>query len=149
MQIKSRVFGSIDIDEARVVSLTEPMPGFASLKRFAVLDPEPESPFKWFQSLDDGNICFLIADPAEFFPDYHVELPTARFADLALERVEDAVVAVVLTAGEDLRKTTANLLAPLIFNSGKGVARQVILEGSGYPVRARLFEEPRQVAHGG
>lgn len=149
MQIQSRVFGLIDVDEAEVVNLTEPMPGFGALKRFVVLDPEPDSPFKWFQSLEDGNVCFLIADPAEFFSDYHVELPGNRLADLQLEQSQDAVVAVVLTAGQDLRKTTANLLAPLIFNPGKGLARQVILEGSGYPVRARLFDEPQQSVRAG
>lgn len=149
MQIQSRVFGAIDVDDAQVVNLTEPMPGFPALKRFVLLDPDPGSPFKWFQSLDDGNVCFLIADPREFFPDYRVEISGTRLSDLNLAEEQDAVVAVVLTAGEDLRRTTANLLAPLIFNAEKGLARQVILDGSGHPVRARLFEELKEAALGG
>lgn len=149
MQINSRVFGSIEIDEARVVNLTEPMPGFASLKCFAILDPDPESPFKWFQSVERSDVCFLIADPREFFPDYRVEVSETRLGALDLKRVEDAAVAVVLTAGEDLTKTTANLLAPLIFNTTRNLARQIILEGSDYPVRARVFEEQRLAAEAG
>ena len=62
---------------------------------------------------------------------------------------DEVVVAVVLTAGQDLRKTTANLLAPLVFNPRKNLARQVILEGTGHPVRASIFEEPRRAAQAG
>ncbi|MBI5445534.1 MAG: flagellar assembly protein FliW [Deltaproteobacteria bacterium] len=138
MQIDSVVFGKIEIDETRVVRLTEPMPGFPKLSSFVVLDPDPESPFKWFQSLEQSNICFLIADPRSFFPEYTVELPASRLPDLELAEGGEAAVAVVLTVPQDPSKTTANLLAPLVFNGSKGIARQVILEGSGYSVRAPI-----------
>lgn len=139
MQIESVVFGSVEIDESRVVRLTEPMPGFPNLSRFAVLDPDPESPFKWFQSVEKKDVCFLITDPKDFFPDYHVQIPAGRLLDLGLADAKEAAVAVVLTVPEDLSKTTANLLAPLVFNTREGLARQVILESTGYPVRAPLL----------
>lgn len=141
MEIQTRIFGTIEIDADRVVRLTEPMAGFPDLSRFAVLDPDPDNPFKWFQSLDRSDVCFLIADPRPFFPSYEVDLAPSRLAGLGIGDEAQPVVAVILTAGADLSKTTANLLAPLVFNAQKGVARQVIMEGSGYPVRAPLFVE--------
>jgi flagellar assembly factor FliW len=140
VQIDSVVFGQVEIDEERVVRLTEPMPGFPKLTRFVVLDPEPESPFKWFQSVEQKSVCFLITDPRSFFPDYRVEVPAARLPDLELSDAAEAAVAVVLTVPQDLTKTTANLLAPLVFNAPKGLARQVILDASGYSVRAPIVE---------
>ena len=145
MEIRTRTFGPIEIDEQRVVRLTEPMPGFPQLKRFAVLDPDPEGPFKWFQSVDSEGVCFLLADPRSFFPDYRVELPSSRLSDLELEG-DDAGVAVILTVHGDPSTATANLLAPLVFNIRKGLGRQVILEGSGHPVRARVFEPVASLA---
>lgn len=140
MDIQTRTFGTIEIDERRVVRLTEPMLGFPELRRFAVLEPDPESPFKWFQSLDRADVCFLITDPAVFFSDYRVEIPATRLSDLELDSDGDAAVAVILNARGDLADTTANLLAPLLFNTRKGLGRQVVLEGSQHPVRAPLFE---------
>jgi flagellar assembly factor FliW len=149
VEIQTRVFGTIEIDGNRVVTLTEPMAGFPELRRFAVLDPDPENPFKWLQSVDRAEVCFLIADPQAFFPGYKVGVAASRLADLHIEDPARAVVAVILTAGGDLVRTTANLLAPLFFNAEKGLARQVILEGSGHPVRAPLFEEKLAACQGG
>jgi flagellar assembly factor FliW len=140
VKIQTRTFGTIDIDEGREIRLTEPMPGFANLTRYAVLDPDPESPFKWFQSLERSDVCFLIVDPVAFFPDYRVELPASRLSDLELEGSGDSAVAVILTVRDDPANTTANLLAPLVFNVRRGLGRQVVLEGSSHPVRAPLFE---------
>jgi len=148
VEIQTRQFGPIEIDEGRVVHLTEPMPGFMGLRRFAVLDPDAESPLKWLQSVERADVCFLVVDPRAFFPDYEVQVPPARLADLCLEDPSEAAVAVVLTVGEDLSKTTANLLAPILFNPHRGLARQVILDGSDYPVRAPLFDEPQRACQG-
>ena len=146
MEIQTRIFGTIDNDERRILRLTEPMPGFPNLRRFAVLDPEPGSPFKWFQSLEFRDVCFLIAEPTAFFPGYRVEVPSSRLADLELEEEGDAAVAVILTVRGELADTTANLLAPLVFNTRRGLARQVVLDGSSHPVRAPLVEVGAEVS---
>jgi flagellar assembly factor FliW len=141
VQIETRAFGPLEIDDAQVVTLTEPMPGFSAYTRFAVLEPEPDSPFKWFQSLDRDELCFLITDPRPFFPDYKLEVSASHLTDLAISDATETAVAVVLNVPADLDQATANLLAPLVFNTDKKLARQVILEGSGYPIRAPLFPE--------
>jgi flagellar assembly factor FliW len=143
VQIETRAFGPLEIDETQMVTLTETMPGFGDYTRFVVLQPDPESPFKWFQSIERPDLCFLVADPEPFFPDYTLELNAADLADLAISDENETAVAVVLNVSHDLNHATANLLAPLVFNIEKKLARQVILEGSGYPVRAPLFHEEK------
>jgi flagellar assembly factor FliW len=140
VQIETAVFGPVEIEESRLVRLTEPMPGFPGLTRFALLEPDPTAPFRWLQSLERRDICFVIADPSHFFEEYAADLRGATLADLEIEEPEQAAVAVVLTIPEDVGKATANLLAPLVFNTAKGLARQLILEGTSHPVRAPLVE---------
>ncbi len=139
MQIHTHAFGTIDIDEAQIICLTEPMAGFPDHIRFAVLDPDPEVPFKWFQSVDSIEVCFLISDPAPFFPEYRVELSKRQLQDLQITEETDTAVAVVLRVPEEMTEATANLLAPFVFNTQAKLARQIILEGSGHPVRAPLL----------
>ena len=139
MQIDTHAFGTIDIDEDQVIRLTEPMAGFLEHTRFAVLDPDPEVPFKWFQSVDSADVCFLISDPAQFFPEYRVELSKNQLQDLQITEETDTAVAVVLRIPKEMNEATANLLAPVIFNTQAKLARQIILDGSGHPVRAPLL----------
>jgi flagellar assembly factor FliW len=139
VQIDTHAFGTIEIDESQVIRLTEAMAGFPDHTRFAVLDPDPEVPFKWFQSVDSADVCFLISDPAPFFPEYRVELSKGQLQDLQITEQTDTAVAVVLRVPEEMTGATANLLAPFVFNTQAKLARQIILEGSGHPVRAPLL----------
>ena len=139
MQLETRAFGVIEIDEEKAVRMTEPLPGFHDLNKFAVLDPDPDNPFKWFQYLEKNDVCFLIADPAIFFPDYSIKIKATSLLDLELEDEGDAVVAVIINLGTEPSQMTANLRAPLIFNMKKNLCRQVILEDVNYKVRTHLF----------
>ncbi len=139
MQIQTRPFGPVEIDETQIVTLTRPMPGFPDHHRFVVLQPDPEVPFQWFQSVDGEDVCFLIVDPRLFFPDYRLEVKEQELADLGIESPEETAVAVVVSLAGGPEQATANLLAPIVFNTRKKRARQLILEGSGYPLRAPLF----------
>jgi flagellar assembly factor FliW len=141
MKLQTRAFGEIEIDEAKTVRMTEPMPGFPMLKRFAVLDPDPENPFKWFQAVDDPDVCFLISDPKTFFPDYRVKIHVANLPDLEIEQETDTIVAVIVNLGGDPSHMTANLRAPLVFNLRKNLCRQIILDNVEYKVRMPLFPQ--------
>lgn len=57
---------------------------------------------------------------------------------LEIERVEYVLLLVVLNAGESLRTTTANLVAPVVVNTATRRAQQVILDDASLPVAAPL-----------
>lgn len=148
MEIQTRTFGPVEIEESQLVTFTDPLPGFPKRTRFAVLNPDPETPFSFLQSVEEADVCLLIADPRHFFPDYRVELRAGALADLEIEDGSQTAVAVVLNVPADPADATANLLAPIVFNADRKLARQVILEGSGYPVREPLFCEEKRAVHG-
>ncbi|MGZ4603533.1 MAG: flagellar assembly protein FliW, partial [Kineosporiaceae bacterium] len=69
---------------------------------------------------------------------YAFDLEEAECAELGLRDEADALVLVLLTIGRDAAPTTANLLAPVVVNARTRAAAQVILSGTGWPVRAAV-----------
>lgn len=86
----------------------------------------------------DAGPSFVTADAAAFFPDYHPEIDDATADRLHLSAAEDALVLVVVTIAEDITRSTANLLAPLVVNTRTSDAEQVVLTGQDLPLRAPL-----------
>jgi flagellar assembly factor FliW len=77
--------------------------------------------------------------PAGFFPAYEPELDDAAVDALGLTQPEDAAVYVVLTLGDTLEDTTANLLGPIVVNTVDGRAAQVVLHQPGLSTKAPLL----------
>jgi len=75
-----------------------------------------------------------VAPPEPFFPDYAPEIENEVFAALNTRDTDRLLLLTVITAGVD--ETTANLLAPIVLDRDSMRAMQVVLSGSGYPVRA-------------
>ncbi|MFI7585851.1 flagellar assembly protein FliW [Spongisporangium articulatum] len=100
----------------------------------AVVDPVLHE----LRSLDQPDIRFMVATAYAFFPDYNIELDDQVCENLALTDAADALVLVILTLGQDIGSTTANLLAPVVVNGKNRSAAQVILSGSEWPVHAPL-----------
>ena len=90
-------------------------------------------------SMDQPELRFLVVPPAPFFTDYTVEVDDESLVALGLPEAEDLLVLVVLTAGETPAQTTANLMAPIVVAQSSRRAVQLILGGSGLPVRAPLL----------
>lgn len=146
LKIQTTRFGEIDIDEADVVTLPEGLVGFPELVRYVVLDHDSDSPFKWFQSLDDGAMAFIIVNPLTFKPDFTVEVTEAEISDLDISDPEDAVISVIVTIPSDPKKMSANLKAPLIFNLKNRRGKQLILKDAQYHTKHYIMDEMKKYA---
>ena len=118
--------------------------GFPELKQYVLLDHDKDSPFKWFQSLEDGAIAFVLIDPLLFNPEYVAEVTDAELAELDVQTEEDLVISVIVTVPSNPQNMTANLKAPLIFNLKNRRGKQVILNTSSYTTRHNIMEEVRK-----
>jgi flagellar assembly factor FliW len=134
MILETRAFGRVEIDDRRMMKFVGPMLGFEGADRYVLLDLNPESPLKVLQRADDPDTCFLVTDPALFFPGYKVQLTEDQVKDLALDDPSKAAVMVVVTIREGGARLTANLLGPVIVNTGTLLGKQVILQGTSYKV---------------
>jgi len=144
MKVKTTRFGEIDVPEGEVVHLPSGLIGFPELKQYVLLDHEKESPFKWFQSLEDGAIAFVLIDPLLFNPEYVAEVADAELAELDVQTEEDLVISVIVTVPSNPQNMTANLKAPLIFNLKNRRGKQVILNTSSYTTRHNIMDEVRK-----
>jgi flagellar assembly factor FliW len=117
-----------------ILDMAVPMPGFPAYRQFVLVRLNDDGLLYAFTSIDDPSLRFLVAPPEPFFPDYAPEIENEVFAALNTKDPDRLLVMVVITAG--VNETTANLLAPIIVDRDSQRAIQVVLTGSGMPVRA-------------
>jgi flagellar assembly factor FliW len=117
-----------------VLDMAVPMPGFPAHRQFVLVRLNDEGLLYAFTSIEDPELRFLVAPPEPFFPDYAPEIEKDVFATLNTKDPDRLLIMVVITAG--VNETTANLLAPIIVDRDTRRAMQVVLSGSGLPVRA-------------
>jgi flagellar assembly factor FliW len=116
------------------ITMATPMPGFPAHREFALVRLNDDGLLYALTSVDDPELRFLVAPPEPFFPDYAPEIANEVFAALNTRDPDRLLLLAVITAGVD--ETTANLLAPIIVDRDTMRAVQVVLSGSGLPVRA-------------
>jgi len=142
LKLETRDFGQIDIDEDRVITMPTGMPGFPEAQRFIILDREETRPFLWYQCVDDPGLAFVIINPNLFQPDYSLDLGAIlREMSWNGDREEDLAVYAIVNASEGIpEKITANLIGPLVINTRKKEAAQMVITGSPYSHRQPVFQ---------
>lgn len=150
MKIKTSRFGELDIDASRIITFTEGILGFPDNLRYVLLERDTGSPFKWLQSLDNGELAFVLVDPLCFLPDYRVEISKEDAEALGISNPETTAVLCIVTIGEGGASVTANLLGPIVINPHTMRARQVVLMDAQYSVQYDLLAAlPRKTAAAG
>ncbi|MQR85603.1 flagellar assembly protein FliW [Bacillus megaterium] len=140
MKISTSYHGDIEIDNQQTLTFNQGIPGFLEETEFVILPlPEAEA-FQVLQSIQTKEVAFIITDPFQFFLDYDFQLEPQEIEKLQLQQAEDAAVYVLLTMSNSVEKITANLQAPVIINTKKQLAKQVILMNTAYETKHRLFE---------
>jgi flagellar assembly factor FliW len=130
---------SADGDALPTIDFVAPMPGFPDHRRFFLVRLDDAGLVYWLTSADDPNIRFLVVPPLPFFPDYAPEIDDETARVLELTDGDDALLLLVVTPGESTKDSTANQMAPIVIDQRARRAVQVVLSGSGLPVRAALL----------
>jgi flagellar assembly factor FliW len=148
MQIQTTRFGVLDVEDSGLITFPDGLPGFEGHRKFAFVphrspNHDKTSPFKWLQSVEDGSLAFLTAEPRPFFPEYTPELSRNDLEALALanDDLEPRMYTLLTVPPGDPCGITANLMAPVVINPVAQVGRQVILAGDHYGLRHRLVPE--------
>jgi flagellar assembly factor FliW len=141
MIIHTTRFGDIDCPEDNILQIPSGIIGFPASTRYLILDHDRDVPFKWMQSLDQGELAFVIMDPVWFKPDYRVTIAVDEISELGRVSEGDLVMFVILTIpSDDPSCMTANLRGPVVVNAGTRTAKQLILRDE-YPTRASVLQE--------
>jgi flagellar assembly factor FliW len=121
------------------IELAAPMPGFPAHRRFVLVRLDDDGLLYALTSMDDSELRFLVVPPGPFFPDYAPVIGDEALELLGNPDADQLLLMLVVTAGKSV--TSANLLAPIVIDQASRRAVQVVLTGSGMPVRAPLTAE--------
>lgn len=142
MILNTAKFGEIEVEESRVFDFVLPVIGFDELSKYVLLDPSPDTLFKWLQSVEEPGLAFPVISVASLNYDYSIDVSDDVIQALEIKNAESVLVMNVTSIPQDNPQgTTINLLAPLIFNVENQKAGQIVLSGSGYDISHPMFKE--------
>jgi len=141
MQVETLRFGTVEVDETKMIVFGDGIPGLEQYRKYALLQFEDSYPIVWLQSMEETGICLPVLDTFKVLPDYVFDIDDSDVKALELKGPDELHVVSVVVIPEDIQGMTVNLAAPIIINTNTGNARQVVLSGSEFNVRAPVFQQ--------
>ena len=143
MEINTRMFGKIEIDESKIIHFPAGIIGFPEMTDFALVYDEEKgenTPIKWLQSLQETNFALPVMDPLLMVSDYDLEVEDDYLRSLGEMKEEEVFVLGTVTVPKDLTKMSINLQAPVIVNAETRKAIQMIANTEKYPVKYYIYD---------
>jgi flagellar assembly factor FliW len=141
VKVNTTRFGELQVNTEDIITMTEGLLGFDNLKKFFVVDPGDSTLILWIQSIDDEKVAFPILEPKIFKPDYIAKLLPQDMNSIDLESLDQAKIYTILTIPSEITQMNANLKAPIVINSEKKIAKQIILQDSKLSVKYEMYKE--------
>lgn len=138
LKLSTSRFGDIDINPEQIVIFQQGIPGFDQQREFIILEIEHNLPFAVLQSVEDGDVSFILANPFILFPSYEFQLPDVVRDELGIALADDCVVWSIVSIRESLADATMNLLAPIVINARERRGKQIVLTGTAYQTKHPL-----------
>lgn len=137
ISINSKRFGDMKFSVNSVVMVMGGLIGLDGHESFVIIHDQP---FFWLQSIDNPDLALVMLDPLSFKPDYDPPIPMSVTRDLDIQAAEELSVYVIVTipVGKP-QDMTANLLAPMIFNTRSRLAKQLVLDERHYSHRFKVI----------
>ena len=116
MKAKTRMFGEIDIQEDKIITLESGMIGF----------PDPQT-------------AFPVINPVTIKEDYNPSVSEELLKPLGDMKQEDTFVLTTVRVPKDIQDMSINLKAPIIINMSNNRGAQIIVEDD-LPVRYKIYD---------
>jgi flagellar assembly factor FliW len=145
--VKSRNFGEIEIEDSKLITFEEGIPGFEELRKF-VLVTDDDGPFYWLQSAEDENIAFAMLDIFKYMPDYNPCVEDSLVEDIIDKDEKNIEIYNIAVIPENVEKMTVNLKAPVIINIKSMKGKQIISNNEEYPIKYYIYEEIKKLKEG-
>lgn len=139
LEIMTRDFGKIEINEEKIIVFQKGLPGFETIKKFVLLPFPGDAPFVIFQAIKKRAVAFTAVDPADFFANYQFEINEQTEKELKINSRKDLMILNIINIKDEVKESTVNLAAPLVINLREKLAKQVILDDNTYQLRCKLF----------
>lgn len=141
MKIMTRDFGEVEATENDVISFEQKIFGFEDYTDYIILyDDDFNGELAWLQSIEEPDLCFIIANPELTIGDYEPNCEKEAKKIIGAGTYEYWLIMVVK---EDFKESTVNLKSPVVINLDNRKAMQVILEER-YPIKYHLFDTGKE-----
>ena len=143
MVAETKFFGTIDIEDDKIIHFPMGIVGLENLKNFALIfdsEREERSKISWLQSMDDPMMVFPVINPIDIMEDYAPTIEDELIKIIGDPADADILIFVTMSIPADITKMTANLKAPFIINTVDRKAMQVIVENSDYEVKYNVYD---------
>lgn len=143
MELTTRLFGKINVDESKIIVFENGLPGFPDNKKFMIINDaeSPDNVFSWLQSIEDGMLSFIILDTLRVLKDYNPLVEAEALEPLGEFNIEDLLIYNIAAVPGDINKMTINLKAPVIINPKIQKGKQVIVNNEEYPIRYNIIND--------
>lgn len=151
MEILTRHFGKVDIEEEKIVNFQEGIFGFDSLKKFIILydGAEEGNPFAWLQAIDSQDVCLPMISPMYWFQDYSPDVDDELIGSIGDLDPSALDLYTIVVIPDDIKAMTTNLKAPIIINRETKQGIQVIVNDDEYNIKHNLYEQLEKLKKAG
>ena len=143
MQIVTRFFGEIEIDDQKILHFEEGLIGFENLKKFTLIynsERENSKSIIWLQSLDEPMVAIPMINPFYIMTDYNPIINDEVLDSLGQLTEENTALFLTVTVPSDISQMTPNLKAPIIVNAETKKGCQVIAENPEYVIKYNIYD---------
>lgn len=141
-KLKTPRFGELEVSPENIIHMPGGVLGFPNCRDYILIPHKENSPFLWYQSLDDPVLAFVVINPLVFRPDYDVPISPALMEGLGAERIEELELLAIVTVPKDQpQDMTANLLGPIVINPVKRLAKQIVLDPERYSTKTPILPQ--------
>lgn len=141
MNITTKLFGEVEVDESKKITFVQGIIGFPDLKDFLLIhDSDSNGGIRWLQSIQEPAFAMPVIDPLTVKADYNPSIEDELLKPLGDIKEEDTLVLVTITVPHDIEKMTVNLKAPIVINGDNCKACQLIIEDDQYMVKYPIYE---------
>ena len=147
MLVKTRHFGEVNLDEAKVLTFEDGLIGFENYKRYTIMYNNEEggnNTISWLQSLDEPALALPVISPFSVMAEYNPIVEDEVLAPLGELTEENIMVLLTLSVPSDITKMSANLKAPLIINADTKKGCQIIAENPDYVIKYNIYEQAKK-----
>jgi flagellar assembly factor FliW len=142
MEINTRDFGIIEVQDDAIYEFDEGLYGFEGARKFAVFEKSFEDvSFLYLQCIDNIVPCFLVFEPWDLHPEYRPSLAKEDMESCQVGDIEELIFLVIASVPESIKDLSVNIKSPVVLNPKTRKARQVILQNPDYTVRYLPFHQ--------
>ena len=142
MQINTKLFGEITIDDDKIIDFPNGIVGFPDLVQFTLIHDEEKGKdsIHWLQSLQEPAFAMPVMDPLLVCPEYNPEVDDDILKNIGELIPDETLILVTVTVPKELQAMSVNLRAPIVINAAEKKATQVIVDGDEYPIKYPIYE---------